>query len=84
MHGVFADGGLDAAIIPKIKALVMFGDPYSSGTLQAFPSSIQDRVLDNCAAGDTVCSDGGSPTAHTSYSQARWQDPSAEFIVSRL
>lgn len=40
-------------LYPKIKALVMFGDP-SERLGRTFPTELQDKVLQNCADGDPV------------------------------
>lgn len=40
-------------LFPKIKALVMFGDP-SERLGRDFPSELQGKVLQNCADGDPV------------------------------
>jgi hypothetical protein len=44
---------LPESLYPKIKALVMFGDPYlKNGRL--FPEALRPKLLQNCAPGDPV------------------------------
>jgi len=65
MHGAFKPkNSLPANILPKIKALVMFGDGGfkatkvgSKLTIPPFPSSLQPRVLNLCNPGDPVSFD---------------------------
>jgi cutinase len=62
MHGAFKPkNNLTANILPKIKALVMFGDGGfkatkvgSKLTIPPFPASLQPRVLNLCNPGDPV------------------------------
>jgi cutinase len=67
MHGVFGPGGpdprpkLDPDVIPKIVAVVMFGDPgfrVTTGAMSRFmpqfPPPLQSKLKENCAAGDPV------------------------------
>lgn len=51
MHS--AAGKIPKDLFPKIKALVMFGDP-SERLGRQFPSELQGKVLQNCADGDPV------------------------------
>ena len=51
---------LDASVIPKIVAVVMFGDPGFSATsmmgapIRAFPAALFERLRENCAPNDPV------------------------------
>jgi pimeloyl-ACP methyl ester carboxylesterase len=51
MHRAADD--LPRSLYPKIKALVMFGDP-SVRTGTRFPAELQAKLLQNCAKGDPV------------------------------
>lgn len=63
MH--FASPSIDAALYPKILALVMFGDPGNRGVnnvsvlpeggiIPSFPDALAQKLKENCAAGDPV------------------------------
>jgi hypothetical protein len=72
MHGAMGSSGaassggaavrpkLDETVIPKIVALVMFGDPgFSASSMQgttipAFPPALIQRLRENCAPNDPV------------------------------
>jgi cutinase len=73
MHSVFGPTGgpipgiagarakLNEAVLPKIVALAMFGDPGfraggmgKMGRISAFPAVLQAKLIENCAAGDPV------------------------------
>jgi cutinase len=72
------------SLYPRIKALVMFGDPQlrRNGT---FPAALQPKVLQNCAPGDPVCEEGAPCFYyHLVYIFPEWIDPSVEFIVHAL
>jgi cutinase len=83
---------LDQAVIPKIVALVMFGDVgfRGSGTIgpsgrfiAAFPEQLQARLKQNCAAGDPVCDpNGGGFENHLKYIMNPYQKESIAFIVA--
>lgn len=50
-----ASDKLPASVLPKIKAVVMFGDPYNKlGLLGQFRYPLRSRALGICAAGDPV------------------------------
>jgi cutinase len=75
---------LPEEIYPKIKALVMFGDP-SLRSGDEFPEALQDRLLENCAPGDMVCEAGSSCFYyHLTYIFPQWIDPSVEFLAKGL
>ena len=54
MHSAAKD--IPVSLYPKIKALVMFGDPnLRLGILgDEFPAALRSKVLQNCARGDSV------------------------------
>lgn len=53
MHA--AAGDLPEQLYPKIKSIVMFGDPMLKlGSRGEFPEGLQEKVLQNCADGDPV------------------------------
>jgi len=98
MHGALNPAGsgtgrpvLDKSVLPKIKALVMFGDPGfkggNAGPLTAnagpFPPELYEKLRENCATKDPVC-DGviGGFENHLTYGQDRWQKNSVEFILA--
>ena len=55
MHA--AAGDLPEELYPKIKSLVMFGDPMVRlGERGEFPEGLKNRVMQNCAEGDPVSS----------------------------
>jgi cutinase len=69
IHGIFQGAGrtypgqkgtapvLDPSVLPKIKALVTFGDPGFRGELVfPYPKEFQSRVKINCAHKDPVSS----------------------------
>lgn len=63
---------LDEDIFPKIKALVMFGDPDFGDGEFAFPEELRDKVFQNCADGDPVSSNPSS----------QWRDRAAKQACS--
>lgn len=52
-----ASAQIPTAIYPKIKSIVMFGDPnLRLGRLgDPFPTALRSKVLQNCAVNDPVC-----------------------------
>ncbi|KAF2666113.1 alpha/beta-hydrolase [Microthyrium microscopicum] len=81
---------LDASVIPKIKAFVMFGDPGFKGTegpmntySPPFPSAINAVLRENCAPGDPVCDPAGSGFQnHLTYVEGAYQRDSVAFILA--
>lgn len=54
-----AADAIPSSLYPKIKSVVMFGDPnLRLGRLgDKFPGELRGRVLQNCAVGDPVSGD---------------------------
>jgi len=77
---------IPANILPKILALVMFGDPgLRSGRFGTpFPAPLQGRLFENCAPKDPVCSEGSDFNPHLTYNSAgtTYQRDSTNFIVA--
>lgn len=102
IHGVFGPTGpiipglanprpvLDTTVIPKIRAVVLFGDPGFKGTagplgttVPKFPPAIQEKLVNNCAPGDPVCDPKGSfIEKHMAYIGAPYQAESAAFVIA--
>jgi cutinase len=102
IHGVFGPTGpiiaglsnprptLDTSVLPKVLAVVLFGDPGFKGTagpsgtmVPKFPASIQAVLIDNCAPGDPVCDPkGGVIEKHLDYIGNPYQAESAAFVVA--
>ena len=78
MH--FAASKLPTSVFPRIVALVMYGDPANPGpslsappripSVPAFAAALNQKLKENCATGDPVCSDGTVVKAHLSYDSA--------------
>jgi Cutinase len=89
MHG--ASVQLSTAILERIVALTMFGDPGNRGPNETsplggqtpvFPPILANRLKENCAPGDPVCSNSGTDyLAHLSYGNGTYIPNSAEYIV---
>jgi len=82
---------LNSDVVPKVLALVMFGDPGFSGTggmaglmtAPAFPEVLNSKVRQNCNKQDMVCDpSGGNFAAHLEYNKDPWQKDSVDFIVA--
>jgi len=82
---------LDLSVLPKIKSLVMFGDPgfkgvsagLLSGNAGQFPPELFAKLMQNCALKDGVCDpSGGGFENHLQYGSEKYQKPSAEFIIA--
>jgi hypothetical protein len=74
---------MPAELIPKILAIVLYGDPMlvSSGGVGKFPPELEKRLLENCSKGDNTCDRAGrcfSP--HLDYVQKPWVDRGVKFI----
>lgn len=81
---------LPPAVADHVAAVVLFGKP-SPRFLSAIdaPNIVvgplyADKVIDLCATGDPVCSDGRDGRAHSSYVRNGMADQAAAFAVSRL
>jgi len=72
---------LPASIEPKVKAVVMFGDPALRSN-QAWPEAYRKKLYENCNLCDMVCDKKGSFGPHLHYQEDKWQNPSAKFILS--
>jgi len=70
------------SVLPKILALVMFGDPALRRGAATFPGGLGSRLLEQCAPADPVCSPGSDFNPHLTYGQAKYQTPSVAFIVA--
>jgi hypothetical protein len=84
---------ISTSLYPQIIALVMFGDPNNAGlndsifgTIPPFPATLANRLKENCAYGDPVCSDLGDANAHLSYDNANttYINSSAAYIQEQL
>ncbi|TID22001.1 carbohydrate esterase family 5 protein [Venturia nashicola] len=102
IHGVFGPTGpikpglanprpvLDTSVIPKVLAVVLFGDPGFKGTVgptgttvPKLPSAVQEILIENCAPGDPVCDPKGSERKkHLAYIGAPYQAESAAFVIA--
>jgi cutinase len=72
---------LPTDLFDKVKSIVLFGDPEIDSAL---PDGLEDKLLDNCAPGDSVCDRSGTycPYSHISYTYPEWMEPSATFIIT--
>lgn len=76
---------IPAAIQPKVKAVVLFGNPIRGfPTYKSVTGTYQARTLDDCAAGDPICGGGWDANAHGAYSQPDHITPAAAFITARI
>jgi cutinase len=74
-------------LYPKIKALVMFGDPWireGSEYDPFFPSELQHNTLQNCASRDPICDRGDCFFFHLTYIRPDWINASVHFIRDSL
>lgn len=81
---------MPAAVADHVAAVVLFGKP-STRFLTAIdaPAIVigpryTDKVIDLCATGDPVCSNGQDGSAHASYVSNGMAGQAAAFAVSRL
>jgi Cutinase len=75
MHG--AGEKIPAALMPRIVAVVLFGDPGNrgpnvpsplGGITPVFPKALADKLKENCEKGDPVCTNSGQETEqHLGY-----------------
>ena len=87
---------IPTSLYDRIVALVMYGDggnpgpsfsdPPRTTTIPAFPDALNQKLKENCAFGDPVCSNGTSINAHLSYNapNATYISGSAEYIQQQL
>ncbi|KAK0390631.1 hypothetical protein NLU13_0135 [Sarocladium strictum] len=83
MHAAAED--IPAALYPKIKSLVMFGDGVLRlGAERArFPAGLDEKTRQVCADGDPTCDPEGECTFfHLTYVRPEYIDPAVDFIVS--
>jgi len=82
---------LDESVLPKILAVVMFGDPGFKGTESSlgrsssipFSASLEAKLRQNCGPGDPVCDPTGSGYEnHLVYIDDPWQTDSVAFILA--
>jgi cutinase len=73
--GISSDGALvggpitatiPAAIEPRVKAVLLFGNPIRA-VGRRVTGTYQSRTLDTCAQGDPICGGGANILAHLSY-----------------
>lgn len=60
---------IPTTITPKIKAIVVFGNPIGNShrTIETSSPTYGPRTKSFCNTGDPVCGNGLKPTAHTAY-----------------
>jgi cutinase len=85
---------LDASLYSKIIAVVMFGDPGNKGPeavspqggkVPVFPKDLQEKLKQNCAAGDPVCTNSGTEiSAHLTYIRGDYMSSSAAYIQKQF
>ncbi|KAL6158225.1 hypothetical protein ACJQWK_07990 [Exserohilum turcicum] len=81
MHRAAAQ--LPTSLFPKIKSVVMFGDPnLRLGEVgDEFPEGLQAKVLQVCAKGDPVCDSGSCQYYHLTYVLPQYMEGAVMFIV---
>ncbi|KAH7392204.1 cutinase-domain-containing protein [Phaeosphaeria sp. MPI-PUGE-AT-0046c] len=74
---------IPAALYPKIKSVVMFGDPnLRLGRLgDQFPTALRAKLLQNCAVDDPTCDKGTCQIHHLEYIRPAWTNRAVNFIV---
>jgi cutinase len=72
---------IPAAIEPKVKAVLLFGNPIRA-IGRTVTGTYASRTLDKCANGDPVCGAGVDPLAHLTYGNNA--DEAATFAAGRL
>jgi hypothetical protein len=94
MHG--AGEKIPAALLPRIVAVVMFGDPGNrgpnvpsplGGITPVFPKALEDKLKENCEKGDPVCTNSGVDTEqHLAYLEPTkdYMSSSAAYIKKQL
>jgi cutinase len=88
--GISSDGALvggpitatiPAAIEPRVKAVLLFGNPIRA-IGRRVTGTYQSRTLDTCANGDPICGGGSNILAHLSYGDNA--NAAATFAAGRL
>ncbi|KAI9696517.1 MAG: condensin complex subunit Cut3 [Bogoriella megaspora] len=91
-----ATSQLDPSYYPAIDAIVVFGDPGNRGlgafdplgtAEPPFPAALSNRVKENCAFNDPVCTNNGTDVgAHLSYNNpgTTFINDSAHYIESQF
>ena len=94
MHG--AGEKIPAALLPRIVAVVMFGDPGNrgpnvpsplGGITPLFPKALEDRLKENCEKGDPVCTNSGEDVdQHLAYLEPTkdYMSSSAAYIKKQM
>ncbi|MEV0406872.1 cutinase family protein [Actinoallomurus sp. NPDC050550] len=72
---------IPATIEPKVKAVLLFGNPIRA-IGRSVTGTYQARTLDLCASGDPVCGAGTNILAHLSYGADAGQ--AATFAAARF
>jgi len=74
---------LPTSLFPKIKSVVMFGDPnLRLGVVgDKFPNGLKAKVLQICAKGDPVCDSGSCQFYHLTYIRPEYIEGAVTFIV---
>jgi len=92
MHG--ASATLNTALFPRIVGIVLFGDPGNrgpnvksplGGTVPPFPKDLAEKLMENCAPGDPVCTNSGAKVAdHLVYVENPWISDSVSYIQKQM
>lgn len=72
---------LAASLVPKIAAVVAFGNPATKFGNPLTSSVWGGRAIDLCADGDPICSRGRNPFAHSDYTTNGMTDQAASFVA---
>ena len=72
---------LSANLVPKIAAVVAFGNPGAKFGNPLTSSVWGGRAIDLCADGDPICSRGRNPFAHSDYTSNGMTDQAASFVA---
>ncbi|KAF2673920.1 alpha/beta-hydrolase [Microthyrium microscopicum] len=92
MHG--ASVQLKADMYPRVIGFVLFGDPGNrgpnvrsplGGTVPPLPKELAEKLMENCAPGDPVCTGSGTKVAdHLVYVENPWISDSVAYIQKQL
>jgi cutinase len=72
---------LAANLVPKIAAVVAFGNPATKFGNPLTSSVWGGKAIDLCADGDPICSRGRNPFAHSDYTTNGMTDQAASFVA---